>query len=235
MLKQFTYNNIAFDYHLIQEKRRTMVIEVQPDQAVIVKAPLHIEEGKIQAFLQLKLRWILKNQRRYAHFKPMVPKQYTNGETFRYLGNDYILQVQDVAYNERVNIIGDKLTVFSRRPHSTLYTKKMINTWYEREADRVFEERFKLCAIRFKLSNLPRLTIRRMKSRLGSYSTSTHRVCLTLDLIKVSLAQIDYIIIHELCHITHHGHGKDFYDLLSNYLPEWEKLEAELESSLLQG
>ena len=74
----------------------------------------------------------------------------------------------------------------------------------------------------------------RLRSRLGSYSPKTHRICLNLELIKVEKKHIDYVIIHEICHITHLAHNKDFYDLLTRYLPEWKQLETELESYLLQ-
>ena len=233
MTKTFTHLSVTFDYHLILEKRRTMVIAIKPDLSVIVKAPLHAEEEKIEDFLRHKLRWILKHRRYYAQFKPALPKEYVNGESFRYLGQSYALSVQGVAGSEEVAVQEGLLTVFSRRPHSPLYTAKLLQSWYAQEAAHIFAERLQICAERFVPDNLPALAIRTMKSRLGSYSTRTHRVCLSADLIKVDLKYIDYVIIHELCHITHLSHNKNFYHLLSRCLPEWKQLEAELESSLL--
>lgn len=235
MTKQFTYLNISFDYDLLLEKRRTMIIEVKRDQSVIVKAPLHVKEDKIQEFIQHKILWILKHRRHYAKFKAAVPREYADGEVFRYLGRDYELQVQDAEGDERVCMQDNKLTVFSRRPYSRLYTRNLLDAWYKREAARVFTEQLRAGAARFNLPEVPKLAIRKMTSRLGSYSTQTHRVCLSFDLIKVDLKLIDYVVIHELCHITHHAHNRDFYDLLSGYLPEWERLETELEHSLLSG
>jgi hypothetical protein len=235
MTKQFTYLNISFDYDLVLEKRRTMVIEVKPDQSVIVKAPPDVKDDKIQEFIQHKILWILKHRRRYAKFRPAARREYVDGEIFRYLGKGYQLQVQDARGDERVCVQENRLEVFSRRPQSRLYTRNLLDTWYQKEAARVFAEQLRAGAARFNLPDVPNLAIRRMTSRLGSYSTKTHRVCLSFDLIKVDLQLIDYVVIHELCHITHHAHNNDFYDLLSSYLPEWERLETELERSLLSG
>ena len=57
---------------------------------------------------------------------------------------------------------------------------------------------------------------------------------MNLNLIKTDRKHIDYVIIHELCHITHLSHDEKFYALLTQYLPEWKQLETELESALLK-
>ena len=53
------------------------------------------------------------------------------------------------------------------------------------------------------------------------------------ELIKAATRHIDYVIIHELCHITHRKHSRPFYELLASKLPQWQRLKAELELSLL--
>ena len=85
----------------------------------------------------------------------------------------------------------------------------------------------------FDYRKIPGLIIRPMKRRWGSYSYRTSRVILNQELIKASTRHIDYVIIHELCHVTHMKHDRAFYDLLASMLPRWEKLKTELELSLL--
>lgn len=231
MTKQFKYLTISFEYELIREKRGSLIIQVKPDQSVIVTAPLETKDEKINDFIQHKLRWILKHRRHFAKLKPTVPKEYVSGESFRYLGKEYSLLVQDATDRERVFLQDNKLMVYSWRPQSSLYTRKLLDAWYSQEAARVFAEQLRLCAARFNLPSVPNLAIRNMTSRHGSYAPRTRRVCLNLKLIKLDLTLIDYIIIHELCHITCHGHNQDFYDLLESYLPEWKRLEIALRTS----
>ena len=75
--------------------------------------------------------------------------------------------------------------------------------------------------------------VRRMTRRRGSYSRKTKRVVLNQDLIKAATRHIDYVIVHELCHMTHKSHSRAFYDLLAAKLPQWQRLKIELELSLL--
>jgi len=235
MLKQFisVYGNIEYD--LMREKRRTIVIHVHPDQSVSVKAPLNAKSDTIEEFVASKIRWIIKHQRHYAAHKPGPPKKFADGEIFHYLGKEYKLRLyNNTGERERVSLDGETISVYSRRPQSSIYARQMLESWYKRQAQKIFKEQLNLCANRYVPDNQPDLAIRHMKSRLGSYSPKTHRVCLNLKLIMVSKKHIDYVIIHELCHITHLSHDKKFYALLSRYLPKWKQLETELESTLLR-
>jgi len=235
MLKQFTHEQIAFDYRLKLEKRRTIAIHVHPDQSVTVKAPLRAKPHKIHNFIQSKADWVLKHQRYFARVKTHPPKAYISGDTFSYLGRSYKLRVRHTTQKERVLRQEGTLTVYSFLKIHRARTRKLLDQWYAERARAVFQERLRVCAARFSIDEPPALAIRRMTSRWGSYSSRTHRICLNLELIKAPKKHIDYILIHELCHITRGAHNKAFYKLLSTHLPEWKKLKAELESSLLSG
>jgi hypothetical protein len=231
--KRFTYEQIAFDYSLALESRKTIAIHIWPDQSVRVKAPLHATESKITGFLQRKILWILKHQRYFAQFKPRAPKEYISGETFRYLGRNYKLLIRKAEGQERVSLQHGVLTVFSLSPHDRAHTKILLDGWYLEKARNLFADRLTACLNRFPQSNLPKLGIRRLVRRWGSYSSRTHRIGLNLELIKATRSQIDYVLLHELCHITHRAHDKAFYRLLGSHLPDWKVLKAELERSLL--
>ena len=85
----------------------------------------------------------------------------------------------------------------------------------------------------FNYADKPGLMIRQMTRRWGSYSRKTNRVILNRELIKAATRYIDYVIVHELCHITHKEHSRAFYDLLAAKLTQWRQLKTELELSLL--
>jgi predicted metal-dependent hydrolase len=233
MQKRFTYEQVAFDYDLTLEARKTIAVTVLPDQSVRVKAPLHATEEKINGFLQRKFRWVLKHQRYFARFKPRAKKEYISGETFRYLGRNYKLLVRKSSEHERVSIQQGTLTVFSLFPQNRLHTKKLLDAWYVEKARQHFVERLQLCAAQFAQKTSLGLVIRPMIRRWGSYSRKTGRICLNLALIKASRHQIDYVLTHELCHVTHTAHDKAFYRLLSSHFPDWKKVKTELEQSLV--
>ncbi len=228
MRQQIQYGEISVDYDLVRDERRTMTIHVTPEGAVTVKAPRHVAEEELSRFIQSRIRWIIKQRARFAGSAPPQKRRYADGEIFRYLGGEYRLCVLQSDAHERIRATEGQLKVYSKRPHSALFTRTLVERWFEEEALRVFSEQLALCSQKFGLSAPPPLVIRRMRSRLGSYSTRTRRVCLNQELIALDRSLIDYVIIHELCHIRHHAHDKAFYFELSRHLPQWRQLEAQL-------
>ncbi len=229
---RFVIERAAFDYRLTLEARRTISVDVLPDQSVSVKAPLHATEEKINGFLQRKCRQILKHRRYFAQFKPRAQKEYVSGETFRYLGRNYKLLIRKTAEQERVSLQMGTLTVFSPCPHDRPHTRELLDAWYAEKARQHFAERLKFCAAQFATKEPPRLGIRRLAKRWGSYSQKTNKIWLNCDLIKASRTQIDYVLTHELCHVTHTAHDKAFYSLLSRHMPDWKHVKEQLERSI---
>ena len=235
MRRYFSFENTAFEYELIRSQRKTIAATVYPDQSVSVKAPTHATEEKIHDFLQRKLSWILKQRRYFSTFKTVAAKEYVSGESFRYLGRSYKLLVRKADETERVLIQHGTLTVESHFPRTRLHTKKLLDRWLTERAGCFFSDRLEACVQQCGLKESPDLAIRLMKSRWGSYSSKTNRVCLNLKLIHASKQQIDYVIIHELCHIKNLSHNKAFYRLLTHRVPDWKQIKLDLEHSLLSA
>ena len=229
----FTYKNIRFDYDLILEPRKTIAATVFPNQDLVVKAPEKAEQERIHEFLQRKFRWVLKQKRYFSQFKGQSEKQYVSGESFKYRGRTYKLMVRKEPENEHVSLQHGILNVYTKNKKNRKQVKELVDAWYKDHARRVFAERLEECVNRFNNGFTPGLMIKKMKKRWGSYSHKTGRVILNLDLIKASKRFIDYVIIHELCHVKHKKHNRAFYDLLESKLPQWETLKTELELRLL--
>ncbi|MGD9872853.1 MAG: M48 family metallopeptidase [Kiritimatiellia bacterium] len=233
MQKRFKYERIVLDYRLILERRKTISATVFPNQALVVKAPQHAAADRIDAFLRRKARWILKQQRYFARFKPKSEKEYVSGETFRYIGRGYKLLVRKTNGPERVSLQHGVLTVYSTAPKNRVHQEKLLNLWYKERAREYFPDRLQACASKYGLNIVPGLIIRPMTRRWGSFSRKTNRICLNSELIKASRRQIDYVLTHELCHISHPSHNKAFQKLLSERFPDWERVKSELEIKLL--
>ncbi len=75
---------------------------------------------------------------------------------------------------------------------------------------------------------LPPITVRSMTTRWGSYSYRTKRISLNLNLIKAPVACLDYVIIHELCHIKVRHHGADFWRMVEKYVPDYFVVRKQL-------
>ena len=139
-------------------------------------------------------------------------------ESFFYLGNKYdIIEVPTLSDIEIDNNI-----IYVKN-------KKVLNKWYQNEIIRIFDERFIYNFNRFNENvKSPILKIRTMKTRWGVYNRANHSITLNSKLIEYELEKIDYVIIHELSHIIHFDHSKDFWNLVSKYCPNYKEIRKEM-------
>jgi predicted metal-dependent hydrolase len=138
----------------------------------------------------------------------------------------------------KVKIEHGKIKVSSTSLNN-LHLKNLVDDWYKNKAIEIFNSRLEECikiGAKAGINYKNKITLRSMKTRWGSCS-SEPKITLNPKLISLSKDFIDYVIIHELCHIKEHNHSQAFYKLLKFLLPDWEqrkeKLNLVAESRLL--
>jgi predicted metal-dependent hydrolase len=233
MQKQFAYDGATFPYGLLLEERKTLAATVFPTRSVMVKAPREATDERIEEFLRRRCRWILKQRRFFAQFCQPSHPRYVSGASFRYRGRCYKLLLTKVQSEERVSLQHGVLKVSTASPQNAAHVERLVDQWCHEKARIVFAARLAACLPLFDCAEPPALSLRRMSKRWGSYVAQSHRIILNRDLIKAATRHIDYVIMHELCHVTHTHHTSTFYALLESKCPNWETLKAELELSLL--
>ena len=219
-------------YELFYTDRKTLGIKVYPDTSVKVFAPIDTDLPIIEQHLKAKRKWIEKQQRSFRSYLPATPaRQYIGGESFLYLGKQYMLKIEP-STAEEVKLYQGRLVVKTLNPEAT-HIKKLLQQWYIARAtilfNKLFEEQFYLFK-RFGLEK-PVLQIKKMEKRWGS-CTPQQKIILNPELIKAPVACINYVILHELCHLVHHNHSKAFYRLLENFMPDWQKYKQLLETKM---
>lgn len=228
-----TYGANAITYAVNYSDRKTLDISVHPDTQVVVTAPVGSDIEAIEDRVKRRARWILKQQQYFSQFAPRTPeRQYISGETHLYLGRQYRLKIIP-AEAPAVKLIGGRIQIHTSEPDDTGTTRKLLNQWYRDRADLKFPQRLELCMAPFRRRGYeqPPLRIRRLAKRWGSL-TANGTLILNLDLIRASSSAIDYVITHELCHLVYPDHGRDFFELLTRTLPDWETRKHRLEQQL---
>jgi len=226
---QLADENIEF--RLMRTRRRSLAIYVSKDRGVEVRAPKRSTEREARAFLRAKWPQVKRKQEEFRRLGAKGPLQYKTGEKHYYLGQETtLLVIPDKT--QRVEWSDNRLTVYSQTPDDAAKIEASLINWYRARAKILLDERLtdcvKRCAGLLDIEK-PQLKIRRMRSRWGSCRQSGV-ITLNLNLIKFPVELIDYVIIHELCHLKEFNHSKGFYTLMSDILPDWQQLEEELES-----
>ena len=228
-MRRFTYGNYSYDYKLIKQERKSIALTIQPDLGIVLKCPYRADNERIELFLKRKWFWMNKQ---LAFFKKVHRKQYVreyvSGESFLYLGRQYKLLVTRDTH-ERVKLLKGILEVHTTQPvRNGEHNKQLLDEWFKNRYTQVFQERFVEMQKKFDYEQMPDLVVRNMARRWGSFSKK-EKIILNPKLIHASKDCIDYVIVHELCHLQHKDHQKHYWTLLNKKYPQWEKVKEKLE------
>lgn len=222
---------IAFD--VLHLKRKTLEIAVHPGKSVVVKAPLGSDSEEVVRRVQRRAGWINRQMLYFEQFEPKTPpRRHVSGESHLYLGRKYRLKIRR---SQTPQVLLKSGYFHIQSPNlSPDHIQKLLEAWYFQKASTCFQAIFHLGWEKFKKTDVakPGLKIRKMKARWGSLSKSG-RLMLNLDLIKAPKECIEYVVIHELCHLSYRHHDSDFYKLLDRYLPDWVQRKHKLELALV--
>ncbi|MGI6047756.1 MAG: M48 family metallopeptidase [Petrimonas sp.] len=226
-LHYLAFETFTLEYTLFFSKRKTLGITVNPDGEVIVKAPENADLEIVEQKIRKRIAWILRQQNYFRSFGDATPKRrFISGESHLYMGRQYILRVIDGKKNE-VRYKGCYLEVECTDRKKV---KTLMHAWYLTRAKIKFPEIAEPIISYFENRNiLPKgFYIKRMENRWGS-CTRSGKIILNSELIKAPHPCIEYVITHEMCHLVHPNHTKEFFALLSSIMPDWEKWKNKLE------
>lgn len=206
-------------------------IHVEPTGSLIVEAPVGTSEHKIRSGVQKRARWIMNHIDRFEDYRRHVlPRDYRSGETHFYLGRRYKLKVVVEPGTKRsVRLIAGRLEV-STPVGDTAKVRSLLQSWYRQRALAYLNERAVGLAARLNwVQTTPPVKLLKMKRYWGSCSP---RGSITLNpaLIRAPAHCVEYVLLHELCHLAEHNHSPRFYALLERQMPNWRAAKAELDS-----
>ena len=202
-------------------------IKIKPTGEVILTVPLKTPKQKIDTILKNRSSWIEKH---LEFFSKNLPKkeEFKNGDTFSYLGKKYSLKLIETNKSQDAKL-GDgcfNLYITNKNDYNEKY--RLIESWYKSKAEKHFQDAIdKYLPIVNKKVFLVR--IKTMKTRWGSCNPKKGYINLNLELIKKPKTAIEYVVFHELTHLIHYNHDRNFYDYLSLHMPDWRKRKETLE------
>ncbi len=210
------------------KRRKTRIaIVIDPAGHAVLDAPTHTVQEDIEALVREHARWlryrINKVREETAHLGRMG---YLHGEVVLYLGKPLIMEM----YAGSSVALGDGILKVPAGDEAT--TRELVRTWYTSRAELVFAE---VLAAQLHLpwldGCLPKWRQRFMKSQWGSCS-SKGTISLNTHLVRTPIRLIEYVVVHELCHLRHHDHSRRFHALMGMHMPDWQRRSKELGRNL---
>jgi predicted metal-dependent hydrolase len=231
-IRSVTLGGERHEYELRRSERRTLGITVEPTGKLVVTAPSALVVDRIETVLQRRRDWI-RNRSREVAFRPppQPPREWVSGETHRYLGRQYRLRVGRGA-ESAVRLSGQFFLVSVPDPRDTRRVQRLMERWLLAHARETFTRRIEMLvakASRLRLTEPPPITVRKLRTRWGSCSASG-RILMNVEAVRLPLPCIDYVLLHELCHLREPNHGVRFWRLLDACMPESERWRERLTS-----
>lgn len=218
------------DYTLVRSGRRTLALQIREGE-LVVRAPHKTPVREIEDWIFEKRAWIARHRQK-AKVKAKTKPAYRAGALHPYLGQRYPLRLNR-GRKSACDLLTGEIRLTIRGEASPEKIKRALKKWYAAEAKAVFEDRLTELYPPFEERGhkRPEIRLRWMKSRWGSMG-SHGKMTLNAKLVKKDLALVDYVIVHELCHMEHMNHGRRFYKLMDQMLPGWKPLRKQLKGDL---
>jgi predicted metal-dependent hydrolase len=220
-------------YSLRLEPRRDLVITVNPDLSVDVRAPDAKPLEHILRRIDARRSWIAHQLQEFERLTPLPSPRFLSGETILYLGREYRLRIE--RGGRGVSFHGGRLHVRVPRDAGQRSVRLAVESWFRSRARNVFVTR----ALRLQreiglLKTVkPEFRVRRMTRRWGS-CTAAGTITLNPALVQAPASCVDYVLVHELVHLLEPAHSMRFYNLLGRAMPDWRDRRQRLATAAVR-
>lgn len=230
------YGGELIDYQVVERPgRQTLGIEVHPDGRVLALVPTDCLTELVDQKMRLRSGWISRQLALFSRCEcGAARRHYLSGESHRYLGRQYRLRVvpnDPASGGDRVRMLRGEMLVVGPGGLPPARVGELLRRWYLQRAREVcsdvLDECFQAWAKRG--HERPRIVVRAMRSRWGSLSPAG-QMTINSRLVQAPRRCIEYVIVHELCHLIHRNHGPAFVALLGRVMPDWAARKECLES-----
>lgn len=220
-------------YILTRSNRKTIGIMIDKNGLVKVASPLRVSQDYINQLIQQKSSWIQKKLTELENRSTNTncPRTFEDGEKFLYLGKVFELKIHRSSINKKANVkIQDKFIVIEVPVYfNSEKIKEILKKWYIKQFKQIIAERINYYSQM--IGVFPNnVTIREQKTRWGSCSNRGN-INLNWKLIMASLEIVDYVVIHELCHMKVMNHSKEFWKIVEVYSPHYKSYREWLKNN----
>jgi len=224
-----TWGDTRLPYAIRRSVRRkkTVAVTVDPAGEVLLVAPEHFTTSRLDAVVRRKAAWIVQRlEHVQSHDPPPPPREFVSGESVLYLGRHYRLKVHPSETGE-AKLRGGWLHVGAPQGREQAQrVRTALVSWFRRHAAERLPERVEAWRARAGVET-PRVVIADQQKRWGSCDRAG-TIRLNWCIIQAPMRLVDYVVVHELVHLRHRGHGRDYWQALGRVMPDYERRREDL-------
>lgn len=211
---------MEIEYVIVRKRgKRSVSISVGPG-GVRVSAPVGFPESKIDQLVESRREWIERNMARFARKMRIMAEPGLYEDKVMFMGRFVPMSKSPARVREKMSFNGSAFSAALRPGHTRGDVERLYIKWLKREAERFIPSRVSMYSRSLGVSP-SRISIRNQKSRWGSASGSGS-VTFNCNILKAPVEIIDYVVVHELCHLKVHDHSKSFWSLVESAFPAYK-------------
>lgn len=226
------YGDVRIPYQVffVPGRESKVAIHVHPNGRVQVDAPPQTSLAEVKQAVSKRSQWLCNHIGRIRGQRTWIlPREYVSGESHFYLGRRYVLKVRKNKRQQPDVKLKQGLLQVTTDNNNRDTVKTLLWDWYKDHARNQFDRRLEaLWQEAGWVREKPAWKLRTMKKQWGSCSPKGI-LSLNPHLVKAPSQCIDYVLLHELCHLKFHNHSRHFYRLLKTQMPEWEAVKGRLD------
>lgn len=222
----------GIDVQVNKKNIKNMHLSVKPPLGnVVVSAPLLMSQKSIENFVRLNSGWIKKQQEKFINQPRMTARQYVSGETYYIFGKQFFLEFVS-ASKKSFKIDGNKIVLGMKADSTVEQREKFVR---EKFRQILIEQLERLIPKWEKTTNLycESFKTKYMLTRWGTCNSKAKRIWINLQMVEKPLDCLEYIILHELIHLKISNHGKDFIEMMNQFMPDWKDRKNLLNTQIL--
>jgi predicted metal-dependent hydrolase len=227
----------TISYEIVySKKRKRAAILVCPDMRVEFRAPQGLSTDTIRKMVEGKALWIFKKLEWFeANRPPDQKKQYCGGENYLYLGGEYPLKIRVMDNIKKpLTFFKDSELIVEVPKHTPedqlpILVKESIWTFYSKRAKEEVETILKGYSKKLGVAP-PVFKLKHQKRRWGSCSAD-NILRINFQLIMAPPRQLEYVVVHELCHVKEKNHSARFWELVRELMPDYEEHRGSLKKN----
>ena len=212
-------------YELIRKKVKNINLRIYPDGKIKISAGSNVPIKTIEAFIRSRAAFIIGALDRYKSAEKNAPIEmsFEDNDSVRLFNESLTLKIKDGKRN-RAERRAEELWIYVRDKADRTMKENTLDVFFRRELEVKIAELLPEIHRRFEEFDIdmPEIKIRRMKSRWGSCNTTKGIVTVNLALAEYPLECLEFVLAHELSHLVHPDHSKQFYSTLTAVMPDWK-------------
>ena len=213
------------EYTVTKKKIKNFIIRIYPDLRIAVSVPLHASNKDIENFIKSKKEWIETTLEKIKIIKEN--KSTLKKNSIKILGKEIDKKIIESDL-ERIRLTNTSIYIYSKEIDNTQIDKKLLE-WKVEKLKAILDEYLNKYTKLLNI-NIDYYQIKKLSSAWGIYHKKENYISFNSDLIEKDIECIEYVVLHELCHIFYMNHQKDFWALVEKYMPDYKVRRKKLKT-----